>query len=290
MLEEDEELDEMSNAKPARRPRRPRIQNKPPGFEDMLNVGDEEAASAHAKSSKPVAIKQRRGTDAAGNKIMPAGSKPPVRPPPAKAPSAKTDTASLAAATSLEQYGQIYKQLAKQTGKPDQWAAIMAELGAGKNPTEVATAISRFGDQSSAHKLKFVELAKPVAIKQRRGTDAAGNKIMPAGSKPPARPPPAKAAPKTPAPATAPSASPPAAKSSSGPKVNLGGKGGVRWQLAQAGVRGSQLSQIVKAIQDWAKSSNLEINEGQLLKDLSDELITESRFNRWRQIAGLLRS
>ena len=182
VLEEDEELDEMSNAKPARRPRRPRIQNKPPGFEDMLNVGDEEAASAHAKSSKPVAIKQRRGTDAAGNKIMPAGSKPPVRPPPAKA------------------------------------------------------------------------------------------------------------APKTPAPATAPPASPPAAKSSSGPKVNLGGKGGVRWQLAQAGVRGSQLSQIVKAIQDWAKSSNLEINEGQLLKDLSDELITESRFNRWRRIAGLLRS
>ena len=175
-------MDEMANAKQAQRGRQPRRQRKAPGIEDMLNVGDEEAARAHAKSSKPPVIKQRRGTDAAGNTIMPAGSKPPVRPSPTKA------------------------------------------------------------------------------------------------------------APKTPAPTTARAATPPAAKSSSGPKVNLGGKGGVRWQLAQAGVRGSQLSQIVKAIQDWAKSSNLEINEGQLLKDLSDELITESRFNRWRRIAGLLRS
>jgi hypothetical protein len=115
-----------------------------------------------AVGSKIPDAKERKRYMKQYSKLFPATAAAPA----AQGAGAKVDTAPLAAATSLEQYGQIYKQLAKQSGKQDQWDAIMAELSAGKNPTEVATAVSRFGAQSDAHRLKFVELAKAQAAQR----------------------------------------------------------------------------------------------------------------------------
>ena len=146
----------------------------------MTGLTDDMLKSALATvGSKIPDAKERKRYMKQYSKLFPAAA------PAAQGAGAKADTAPLAAATSLEQYGQIYKQLAKQTGKPDQWAAIMAELSAGKDPTQVATAVSRFGGQSDAHKLKFIELAKAQAAQRpsasgqqarqniRRGTPAA---------------------------------------------------------------------------------------------------------------------
>jgi len=74
------------------------------------------------------------------------------------------------------------------------------------------------------------------------------------------------------------------------PTITLSGKDGIQSALNKAGIKGTQQSQITKAIQAWAQASNLQINEERLLSDLSRALITESRFDRWREIAGLLRS
>tara|TARA_A100001391_G_scaffold153120_2_gene110895 strand:+ start:413 stop:1510 length:1098 start_codon:yes stop_codon:yes gene_type:complete len=119
-------------------------------------------------------------------------------------------------------------------------------------------------------------LGGPESVEADKQAAAIGDKAknvtptMPVGSKPPVR-------------------KPNQAKSG-GPTITLSGKDGIQSALNKAGIKGTQQSQIVKAIQAWAKSSNLEINESQLLKDLSEELLVESRFDRWRKIAGLLRS
>ena len=93
-----------------------------------------------------------------------------------------------------------------------------------------------------------------------------------------------------PAPAAAPQKAPAAAPqktagSPSGPKINLGGKGGVRMKLAQAGIKGPQLSQVMKAIYAWGKGEGIQMKESS--DDSDDEMIVESRFNRWLALAGI---
>ena len=69
----------------------------------------------------------------------------------------------LNSATSLEQYGEAYKELASETGKEDQWEEIMSDLEGGAIPEQVAMRVSRFGAEGSAHRKRFVELAKEFA-------------------------------------------------------------------------------------------------------------------------------
>ena len=69
--------------------------------------------------------------------------------------------------------------------------------------------------------------------------------------------------------------------------LTLSGAGGLESQLSNAGLSGDELDTIVKAITAWADAEGLQLNESQLRAQIKNEVLAESRYNRWSALAGV---
>jgi hypothetical protein len=207
---------------------------------------------------------------------------------------AASDTSQLEAATSLEQYGEVYKQLAAAAGKTDQWKHIMQGLRLGTGDKgqpasveEISAMISAFDTErtdwehtkegTTPHQNKFVELAHASG---RHPNNASGE----AGEEAPIEP-------------VEPTVQNTAPEGAASIKV-FRGKGGEGLQSALAssrdklGIDQQTVAVIIKSVEEWANANQIKVENvsAETFDTIISEIFTKYKVRKLQEVIYKLRS